>query len=149
VDGRRAQQPNPNCSDEKYLNDICEFVGEKFGGCSISHVSGRFRAAKLMTQSQAHTYSEQGEGYLVDETTAVVRFIVPYRATMIVRKSDRAENSRLRDLETEERQTVFLFEKLFVNAVTVATATQDQIWVLEHGKKPRLLRYVSSERDDG
>jgi len=72
----RAQFPAARGRIERRLLErVCQFVGGKFGGYSILHVSGRFRAAQLMTQVEG----KKAERYLVDETTAVVRFIVPCR----------------------------------------------------------------------
>ena len=60
--------------EDSYLKRVCNFVEEKFGGYSIYHVDGRFRTAKLSTQEEATEINKAGR-YLIDETTAVSRFI--------------------------------------------------------------------------
>jgi hypothetical protein len=39
--------------------------------------SGRFRTLNLMTMTEAARVEENGDRYLIDETTAIVRFIFP------------------------------------------------------------------------
>lgn len=129
-----------------YLNRVADFAGDKFGGYSISHVSGRFRAADLMTKEDAAQYEKTGDHYIVDETTAVVRFILPHGATAY-REDDTnlvLDDEKVKD---EKAKTDWLFHNLFVDAVTHATTNQDQIWLLETGKNHRLFRYVSEDRD--
>jgi len=70
--------PAKDESEEAYLERLCEWVSDKFRGYSISHVSGRFRASGLKTLQAAYEAMSQESGrYLVDETTAIVRFIFP------------------------------------------------------------------------
>jgi len=129
-----------------YLDRIADFAGEKFGGYSISHVSGRFRAADLMTKEEAAKHEKTGDHYIVDETTAVVRFVLPHDATAY-RENDPNLTLSNDAIEDERAKTDWLFHHLFVDAVTHATTNQDQIWLLETGKNHRLFRYVSEDRD--
>ena len=64
-------------ADEAYLERAASWVANHFGGYSIYHVEGRFRAWKLATHDEAMEREKQGYRYLVDETTAVTRFIFP------------------------------------------------------------------------
>lgn len=99
--------------EASFLERVCQFVEGKFGGYSIYHVDGRFRAGKLSTQDQANEINKTGR-YLVDETTAVTRFIFPC-------KSD------------EPNKVRFLFKELFINAITEQVSGEDEIWVVESG----------------
>jgi hypothetical protein len=60
-----------------YFDRLCEWLAKRFQGYSITTVSGRFRAADLMTITAAAGIEEKGDRYLIDETTAIVRFIFP------------------------------------------------------------------------
>jgi hypothetical protein len=69
---------DPGAKDEEFLTSLIS-QAERFGGYSISHVSGRFRTTNLMSRSAAAQLIADSANYLVDETTAIVRFIVPCR----------------------------------------------------------------------
>ena len=104
--------------ENSYLERVCSFVEEKFSGYSIYHVDGRFRTARLSTQEQAVEINKTGR-YLVDETTAVSRFIFP--------------------CETDQADTVrFLFKELVINAITEQVSGEDEIWVVETGMRNQI-----------
>ena len=132
-------------SDDQYLKRISVLAGETFIGYSVSHVSGRFRADALMSRKDAAELEETGTSYLVDETTAVVRFILPLQATVITSETGALPLEDSTDLESEMKQTEWFFHNLFVHAVTQATTDQDQIWLLESGRRNRLFRFVAPE----
>lgn len=64
-------------ADDSYFERILDYISNRFIGYSISHVNGRFRAANLQTIAQSSNELLSGGRYLVDETTAIVRFIFP------------------------------------------------------------------------
>jgi hypothetical protein len=101
--------------EASFLERVCEFVEGKFGGYSIYHVDGRFRAGKLSTQDEANQINKTGR-YLVDETTAVSRFIFPCK-------------------KNERDKVRFLFNELFINAITEQVSGEDEIWVAESGMR--------------
>src|SRR6266436_2725310 len=68
---------NKGESETKYFERVADWVGAHFGGYSISHVSGRYKAGKLSTHDEVTAREKRGHRYLVDETTAVTRFIFP------------------------------------------------------------------------
>lgn len=103
-------------SDDGFFDKVCEFVNSKFGGYSIYHVSGRFRTGELLSQEDAYKGTKAGQLYLVDETTAIVRFIFPCL---------RGEAERVR----------FLFQHLFMDPITEQVSGEDQIWVIESGDR--------------
>lgn len=103
-------------SNDSFLAKVLKFVESKFGGYSIYHVDGRFRAGDLLSQDDAFAGMKAGQNYLVDETTAVVRFVFP---------CEKGEADRVR----------FLFKELFVDAITEQVSGEDQIWVVESGSR--------------
>ena len=107
-------------TDVDLLASVLTFIDKKVGGYSIYHVDGRFRAGKLCTQDEAFEVQKSGGRYLVDETTAVVRFVFP------VTGAPEAEKVRL------------LFEGLFMNAITEQVSGEDEIWVVETGMRNRV-----------
>lgn len=106
-------------TDETFLEKVCEFVRKKFAGYSIYHVVGRFRAGNLLTQDEAFKATKEGSRYLVDETTAVTRFVFPC-------------------LKGESEKVRFLFEKLFMDPITEQVSGEDEIWVVESGAKSKV-----------
>ena len=108
----------PTDDEERYVERVCGFVEEKFGGYSIYHVDGRFRAGRLSTQEEVTEINKTGR-YLIDETTAVSRFIFPCK-------------------NGEPEKVRFLFKELFINAVTEQVSGEDEIWVVESGVRNQI-----------
>ena len=111
---------NDGESDDEYLERICAWIsGSKlFVGYSISHVSGRFRSAELVTREEAAEI-EKRRRYLVDETTAVTRFIFPCE-------------------EDEVERVRWFFNALFVESIIEVVNGEDEIWMVESGMRSRL-----------
>jgi hypothetical protein len=115
-----------NEADDAFYARVLKFVEDKFGGYSIYHVDGRFRASKLSTHQEAVELHKTGQRYLVDETTAVTRFIFP-TAT--------GEADKVR----------FLFKELFMTAITQLVNGEDEIWVVESGIRSQVHVWKSRE----
>jgi hypothetical protein len=114
----------PGVGKERFER-VCDFVSEKFGGYSITLVNGRFRAATLKTRTEAIS-AGASEPYLIDETTAVVKFIVPCTSKDPARVEKEADAIRI------------LFDHLFVQSILELVNAEDEIWVLESGIRHRL-----------
>lgn len=114
-------QPEIGQSDAGYYDRICDWISSVFGGYSISHVSGRFKADDLKTREEA----SKSDRYLVDETTAVVRFIFPC-------------NDRNIPLEDQVKRIRFFFELLFVQNIVEVINGEDEIWMIEGGVNSQL-----------
>ena len=102
-------------TDLQYLEGLCAWIEQNFQGYSITHVDGRFRAEGLCTQDEASQIEKAGRRYLIDETTAVTRFVFPCR--------DEDEAARIR----------FLFMQIFVRSVIQLVNGEDEIWMVESG----------------
>jgi hypothetical protein len=108
----------PTDTDDTFLERICTFVEGKFGGYSMYHVAGRFRAGKLLTQEDASD-ARKSSKYFVDETTAVTRFVFPC-------------------LEGEADKVRFLFKALFMDPITERVSGEHEIWVVESGTRNKV-----------
>jgi len=127
-----------------YLEGICDWVSTNFGGYSINHVSGRYRAKELSSLHEAYRYVENGESYLVDETTAVAKFIFPCGEEKIVNESSFEPESESfnetvsEEIKKEYDKIRFLFFKLFVQNIIQIVNEEDEIWMRESGMRNRL-----------
>jgi hypothetical protein len=117
-------------SDDEYHGSILNFIEKHFVGYSISHVDGRFRSVDLLTHAEAGRFQQLGEGYLIDETTAVTRFIFPYQSN--------EELERVR----------FLFQELFVRSIIQLAVNEEQIWMLENGPERRVHIWRAQDDED-
>lgn len=116
-------------SEDSYFERLCKWISNTFGGYSISHVSGRFKAGDLRTRKQVAEAVAEGNGrYLVDETTAVVRFLFPC--------------GKVEDPEEQSEKTAgqirWFFNKLFVETILEAVNGEDEVWLLEGGFRSQL-----------
>jgi hypothetical protein len=102
-------------SDAQYLDQVLDFIKDHFVGYSISHVDGRFRSDTLLSQDQAAAMQKSGERYLIDETTAVTRFIFPYKT------------------DQELAAIKYLFQVLFIRSIIQLVNGEEQIWMVESG----------------
>ena len=117
-------------SDDDYLNEIVDFIGAHFVGYSISQVDGRFRAVGILAYDEVAALLKSERRYLIDETTAVTRFIFPY--------NDDEELDRVR----------FLFHELFVGSMIELAKSEQQVWMLESGPEQRVHIWQADDEDD-
>jgi hypothetical protein len=145
---------DPGETESTYLDRAVRFAN-KFYGYSIGHVAGRFRAAaELLARTDAAAFVADGGRYLIDETTAVVRFVLPLQATsksfedsLFVPKDldeddDDIPSQSLKD-EVHSLRTMFFL--LFVEAVVRTIKGEDEIWLLERGVRDRLYVWSRDE----
>jgi len=116
-------------TEAEYLKEILGFIGHNFVGYSIYHVDGRFRAADILDFDEIAVRLKKGGRYLIDETTAVTRFIFPW------------------DTEEQMETIRFLFEQLFVRGMIDLVEGEQQIWMLENGRE-RVVHIWSAPDDD-
>jgi hypothetical protein len=108
-----------NESEEAHLERLCGWLSDHFAGYSISHVNGRFRAEQLSTKKEVADPSYR-KRYLIDETTAVTRFIFPCQ-----------------DVD-EVEQVRWFFTNLFVNSIIQLINGEAEIWMVESGSQNRV-----------
>jgi len=115
--------------DEACVERLSEWLARKFVGYSVSHVGWRFRAEPVGTVQEAAKLQARGGRYLIDETTAVTRFIFPC------------------EHEAEAEAVRWFFQELFVNAIIQVVNAEDEIWMVESGMRNRLHIWKIEERD--
>jgi|WetSurMetagenome_2_1015567.scaffolds.fasta_scaffold16926_2 hypothetical protein len=133
-------------SIDSYFIKVCDWISDKFGGYSISHVNGRFRADKLMTLKEvSEKLISSGYKYLVDETTGIVRFIFPCgkRTESLFLSSEDYYDILLKDSDDleiidEAEKIRWVFYVLFVQSIIEIINGEDEIWMLESGYRTRL-----------
>jgi len=104
--------------DTDLLDRVRRFIDQKFRGYSIYRVDGRFRSMPLTTLKGAAEIARTGT-YLSDETTAVCRFVFPCTGD-------------------EPAKVRFLFDELFVAALTEKVKGEEEIWVVESGMRNQI-----------
>ncbi len=140
---------DPSASDDEYLDSVLQkWAYGVSGGYSISHASGRFRASDLRSRKEAVEMLAEDMLYLVDESTAMVRFFVALETgsgkfggtfAQTVAALDNVEFSDPITLANEVRVARILFFQLFVEAVVRTVEGEDEIWLLEQGPSGRRL----------
>jgi hypothetical protein len=129
---------NSTENDEGYFERICEFISHRFVGYSVNHVNGRFKAADIKTMQEAFKGgAAAAERYLVDETTAVVRFIFPINVEVEPAEGD-LPVSTTQSAEQEANLIRWFFRQLFVQSILEVVNAEDEIWLLETGMRSRL-----------
>ncbi|MGH8523328.1 MAG: hypothetical protein ACREXY_03685 [Gammaproteobacteria bacterium] len=117
-------------SEAIYFDRLLDFIKGHFVGYSIYHVDGRFRSDRLLTQDQAAALQKTGERYLIDETTAVTRFIFPY-------------------LDDQELSAIqHLFQVLFVRSIIQLVNGEEQIWMVQSGSAGNQLHIWEKLSED-
>ena len=148
LDGRQLRQQfpgEPNESEEEYLSRLCDWVSKKFLGYSISTVSGRFRVEDMLSMAAAAEIGQKGRRYLIDETTAIVRFIFPCGKPLRRPPPEATEDfvdpepvPPDEDAIREAQQVRWLFKALFVRTIIQVVNAEAEIWMVESGMRNRL-----------
>lgn len=141
-------------SDAAYFDRIYKWIADRFIGYSITHVAGRFRSGDcLKTIREAAEMFERKSGrYLIDETTAIVRFVFPCgkpKENTFHAYDDYVEVPLEKDpdeTKVEASLIRFFFWILFVRSIVEFVNGEDQIWLLESGMRNRL--HIWRVKDD-
>lgn len=139
-------------TDEEYLERIYGWISDKFGGYSIGHYNGRFRADTLKSKKEVYEAAANlnSDLYLVDETTAIVLFIIPCGPAVdnqftSDRESAEPSLEAKPALEAEIRKIRWFFHALFVSSILELVNGEDQIWLLETGVHNKLHIWKAKE----
>lgn len=141
--------------DDAYFARLCKWIEKRFVGYSVMTVDGRFRAQDLMSIAKAAEIAESGDRYLIDETTAIVRFIFPCgnpvtRPLGALDLDEPATDPYRASGETEAKKIRWFFNALFVQGIIQAVNGEAEIWMVESGLQNRLhiWRVVEPEVSD-
>lgn len=131
-------------SDDKVAEFVIDFMDNTIGGYSLHLVNGRFRAGSLTTRKEVVSRPFSQGPYLVDEITAVVRFILPVSESQEpvsqMNLFEPAKDTVSSDELAEQMRWLFL--NFFAEAVTRVVKKEDEIWLLESGMRSSLYRWV-------
>lgn len=135
-------------TEDAHLDRVATWIGDHFGGYSISHVSGRFRAGDIVTRAAAAEIQQDGARYLIDETTAIVRFIfpcgsparreAPLSADAFAEAVLHAEGLLDTYAIAEATKIRWAFGVLFVQSIVQVVNGEAEIWMVESGMRNRL-----------
>jgi len=141
-----------NESDESYVRRLLKWISERFGGYSIGTVVGRYKNEQIKSFAEVCELAIRGQNYLIDESTAIVRFIfhigkpikkenVDYTYSQFISEQSIIDESYLKE---EVNQIKFFFKILFVKTILTLVEGEDEIWMIERGiGKPRLYKWKS------
>jgi hypothetical protein len=136
-------------ADEEISRLVFDLIENTIGGYSIYLVNGRYRADKLASRAEVVNRPFAYGSYIVDETTAIVRFILPVErdsgrfshGSILEPASDSLRMSRRAELIR------WLFLNFFAEALIRVVQNEAEIWLLESGMRSAFYRWV--KRDTG
>ena len=130
---------------DAYFQRLSEWISRKFVGYSISTVSGRFRAEDLRDMVNATKIEKAGRRYLIDEQTAIVRFIFPCGKPLVHPPPEASEAFEEpeaapadENVKVEARRIRWFFKALFVRTIIQVVNAEAEIWMVESGMRNRL-----------
>ncbi len=132
-------------TDDELVERVVDRAEQVFGGYSVSHVQGRFRMAELMTIAEAAQYETAGNRYLVDETTAVVRFIAPCPSSQYLPPAQLPLTDPVGAVRSESNEIRWLFLQVFAKALLRVVRQEDEVWLLESGAESGLYIWRRAE----
>jgi hypothetical protein len=149
VDQKALQRWFPPEGDGDYYEQLCDWISKRFGGYSIAHVNGRFRIQDLSTRIAAADAEAGGKPYLIDETTAIVRFIFPCGNPIrrepphSVTDYDDPDEAEEDPTAIEEAKSIrWFFKALFVqNILEIVAGREQEVWMVESGIRNRVHIY--------
>lgn len=129
-------------TEARYEERICKWISRRFEGYSIESVKGRYRVEDLKRYDEVSKLLSSGRRYLIDESTAIVRFIFhigePLTKQSVDYGFDQYKNPQRQiidkpEIEKEIKQIRFIFKNLFVKTILNLVEGEDEIWMLERG----------------
>ncbi|MCP4142809.1 MAG: hypothetical protein GY755_21415 [Chloroflexi bacterium] len=136
-----------NYSDEKIQQLVFDFIESTIGGYSIYLVNGRYRADLLASRTEVVNRPFAYGSYIVDETTAIVRFILP-----VVTDAGKFEHGNILEPAADSTQANkraelirWLFLNFFAEALIRVVQNEDEIWLLESGMRSAFYRWTKRE----
>ena len=134
----------PDYSEDNIKQLIFEFMEKTMGGYSIYLVNGRYRADSLASREEVITRPFAYGPYIVDETTAIVRFVLPVETDAGNFEYGNVLKPASTGIGTQERADLvsWLFLNFFAEAIIRVVQKEDEIWLLESGMRSAFYKWV-------
>ena len=131
-------------SEEKIHQYVFDFIENTIGGYSIYLVNGRYRADTLASRSEVVTRPFAYGPYIVDETTAIVRFILPVETDAGKFEFGKILEPASVSIDPKKRADIvsWLFLNFFAEAIIRVVKKEDEIWLLESGMRSAFYRWI-------
>ena len=123
---------------------VFDFMESTIGGYSIYMVNGRYRADALASREEVVARSFAYGPYIVDETTAIVRFILPVETDAGKYEYGKILEPASMAIGTKKRAELmsWLFLNFFAEALIRAVRKEDEIWLLESGMRSAFYKWI-------
>ena len=144
----RAGLKLPQNSIEPEIRQIVfDFIQSTIGGYSIYLVNGRYRADLLASRAEVLNRPFGTGPYIVDETTAIVRFILPVEtdAAQFVHGKLLEPAAPSQHAKDRAEQIRWLFLNFFAEALIRVVPKEDEIWLLESGMRSAFYRWIKRD----
>ncbi len=145
---REGLQLSTEYTEEKILQLVFDFMESTLGGYSIYLVNGRYRADVLASREEVVSRQFAHGPYIVDETTAIVRFILPVETDAGKFEYGKILEPASMAIDTKKRAELmrWLFLNFFAETLIRVVQKEDEIWLLESGMRSAFYRWI--RRDD-
>ncbi len=131
-------------SEDKIRQLVFDFMESTIGGYSIYMVNGRYRADILASHAEVAARTFAHGPYIVDETTAIVRFILPVETDAGKFEYGKILEPASMAIGTKKRAELmsWLFLNFFAEALIRVVKKEDEIWLLESGMRSAFYRWI-------
>ena len=131
-------------SEDNIRKLVFDFMESTIGGYSIYMVNGRYRADVLASREEVVTRPFAYGPYIVDETTAIVRFILPVETDAGKFEYGKILEPASMTIGTKKRAELmrWLFLNFFAEALIRVVREEDEIWLLESGMRSAFYRWI-------
>ncbi|MBT3321692.1 MAG: hypothetical protein HN392_05340 [Anaerolineae bacterium] len=134
-------------TDESIRQLVFDFMESTIGGYSIYMVNGRYRADQLASRAEVVKRPFAYGPYIVDETTAIVRFILPVEKEAAKFSHGNILEPAPVSIAAQKRAELvrWLFLNFFAEALIRVVQNEDEIWLLESGMRSTFYRWIKRE----
>lgn len=141
---REGLMLSTNYSESKIHQLVFDFMESTIGGYSIYMVKGRYRADVLASREEVVTRPPAYGPYIVDETTAIVRFILPVETSTGKLEYGKTLEPASMAIDTKKHAELmrWLFLNFFAEALIRVVQKEDEIWLLESGMRSAFYRWI-------
>ena len=137
----------PDTSEDHINQLVIDFMEGTLGGYSIYMVNGRYRADALASREEDVVRPFADGPYIIDETTAIVRFILPVETDTGNFEYGKVLEPASIEKDTEKRAEVmrWLFLNFFAETLIRVVQKEDEIWLVESGMRSAFYRWIRRE----